>query len=143
MLIYVFIRRETESSWRHQSSSLLTSTSVGCTAMCCPVLDITLRGGVKTSSSWLVSYIMVAYDHHGSRSPLEKRSEHQHHNHYHRLTTMTTTSCDNDHVDQDDIMREDDLTPHLSHPGTENSENPNEFHRFRRSLRGPLLHNSP
>ena len=41
---------------------------------------------------------------------------------------MTTTSDDNNNGDQDDIMREDDFTPHLSHPGTENSENPNEFH---------------
>ena len=38
---------------------------------------------------------------------------------------MTTTSGDNDHVDQEDIkMEEDDLTPHQSHPGTENPENP-------------------
>ena len=43
---------------------------------------------------------------------------------------MTTTSGDNDHVDQEDIkMEEDDLTPHQSHPGTENPEDPNEFHK--------------
>ena len=36
---------------------------------------------------------------------------------------MTTTSSDNDHVDQEDIkMEEDDLTPHQSHPGIENPE---------------------
>ena len=42
---------------------------------------------------------------------------------------MTTTHQDNDHEDQDDNMRQEDITPHLSHPGTENPENPNEFHR--------------
>ena len=57
-------------------------------------------------------------------------SEPQYHHHCHRLTTMTTTSDDNDNVDQDDIMREDDVSPHLSHPGTENPENPNQFHNF-------------
>ena len=49
------------------------------------------------------------------------------HHYEHRQVTMTTTSHDNDHGDQDD-MREDDLPPHLNHPGTENPENPNEFH---------------
>ena len=43
---------------------------------------------------------------------------------------MTTTSGDCVNGDQDDIMREDDFTPHLSHPGTETTENPNEFHNF-------------
>ena len=42
---------------------------------------------------------------------------------------MTTTSGDYVHEDQDDIKMEDDFTPHLSHPGTETSENPNEFHK--------------
>ena len=51
-----------------------------------------------------------------------------HHNH--RLTTMTTTSDDNNNGDQDDIMREDDFTPHQSHPGIETPENPNEFHKY-------------
>ena len=44
---------------------------------------------------------------------------------------MTTTHHDNDNGDQDDIMRGDDFSPHLSHPGTENPENPNEFHKNR------------
>ena len=49
----------------------------------------------------------------------------------HRQVTMTTTSSDNDHVDQEDIMmEEDDLTPHQRHLGIENTENPNEFHSF-------------
>ena len=78
--------------------------------------------------------IMVASCHHGSSSRKEKRvsisnhHHHHHHHHHHRLTTMTTTTCDSDHEDQDDIMRGDDSPPHLSHPGTENPENPDEFH---------------
>ena len=75
--------------------------------------------------------IMVASCHHGSSSRKEKRvSISNHHHHHHRLTTMTTTTCDSDHEDQDDIMRGDDSPPHLSHPGTENPENPDEFHTF-------------
>ena len=42
---------------------------------------------------------------------------------------MTTTSNDNNSGDQDDIMRGEDSPPHLSHPGTENPENPTEFHK--------------
>ena len=41
---------------------------------------------------------------------------------------MTTTSHDNHHGDQDD-MRGEDLPPHLNHPGTENQEDPDEFHK--------------
>ena len=51
----------------------------------------------------------------------------------HRQVTMTTTSDDNDHADQEDIkMEEDDLTPHQSHLGTETTENHNEFHKNKR-----------
>ena len=77
--------------------------------------------------------IMVALCHHGSRHQKGSSCEHQHHDYYHhshRPTTMTTTHQDNDHEDQDDDMRQEDIPPHLSHLGTENSENPNEFHNF-------------
>ena len=43
---------------------------------------------------------------------------------------MTTTHQDNGHEDQEDDMIQDDITSHLSHPGIENPENPNEFHNF-------------
>ena len=80
---------------------------------------------------------MMASRHHGSRpSPRQRgghqqpsRSEHQYHHYYHRLAIMTTTHHDNDNGDQDDIMRGDDFSPHPSLPGTENPENPNEFHK--------------
>ena len=42
---------------------------------------------------------------------------------------MATTHQDNDHEDQEDDMRQDDIPSHLSHPGTETTENPNEFHK--------------
>ena len=42
---------------------------------------------------------------------------------------MTTTSQDNHHEDQDDL-REDDITPHLSYPGTESQESPHPFHKI-------------
>ena len=81
---------------------------------------------------------MMVYRHHGSRTslhPRHKRRQHlevsisNYHHCNHRLTTMTTTSVDHDHGDQDDIkMEEDDFTPHQSHPGTETTENPTEFH---------------
>ena len=48
---------------------------------------------------------------------------------------MTTTSNDNDNGDQDDMIIGEDIPPHLSHPGTENPENPTEFH----SLKGEML----
>ena len=47
---------------------------------------------------------------------------------------MTTTHQDNGHEDQEDGMRQDDITSHLSHPGTENPENPNEFHKNRQII---------
>ena len=59
----------------------------------------------------------------------EKREVSISNNHHcHRLATMTTTHHDHDHEDQDDIMRGDDSPPLQNHPGTENPENPNEFH---------------
>ena len=86
----------------------------------------------------LLGSIMVAYDHHGSRPSQRKEVAISNHlevsisnnHHCHRLATMTTTHHDHGHGDQDDIMRGDDLPPHLNHPGTENPENPNEFHSF-------------
>ena len=57
-------------------------------------------------------------------------SHNDNNHHYHRPMTMTKTHQDNDREDQDDDMRQDDITSPLSHPGTENPEDPNEFHSF-------------
>ena len=108
--------------------------------MCCPSpLDITSRGGVKVLILCFTSWWHIAIM---AQEPLLQSSkEVQHlevsisiHHYCHRPTTMTTTSQDNHHEDQDDL-RGDDTTPHLSHPGTENQESPHPFHSFPLFLR--------
>ena len=94
--------------------------------------------------------IMVASRYHGSRpSPRKEMAISNHlevsnssNHHCHRLGTMTTTTCDSDHEDQDDIMRGNDAPPHLSHPGTENPEDHREFHMVA-ELSPPADHQPP
>ena len=74
--------------------------------------------------------------HHGSSLHREQKCEHQQEDSHHcgyRQVTMTTTSEDNYHEDQDDI-RGEDLPPHLNHPGTEDAEITPQFHRKRSEL---------